>query len=198
MYKVFVNDKPIILTSSQKKVNNYPVLILKNSVTAEIVHKLKNRNIKGINLYTPDLENGWKYFLSTFHIVSAAGGLVLNPNKDILFIYRSNKWDLPKGRIEVGESIEETAVREVEEECGIYKLKLIKPLLTTYHVYFQDGMKLKETFWFLMSSDYDEKLIPQLEEGITEVAFKNKVEVAKALQNTYKNIELVYDTYLNM
>ncbi|AUC86672.1 NUDIX hydrolase [Polaribacter sp. ALD11] len=198
MYKVFVNDTPIILTSSQIKENNYPVYILKNSITEEIVHKLKNKKIKGVNLYTPDLEKGWQDFLKTFHIVSAAGGLVLNTKKDILFIYRSKKWDLPKGRIEIGESIEETAIREVEEECGIYDLKLIKPLLTTYHVYFQEGMKLKETYWFLMTSDYDEELVPQLEEGITKVLFKNKEEVVKALKNSYKNIELVYDSYLKM
>ncbi|MDX6746823.1 NUDIX domain-containing protein [Polaribacter sp. PL03] len=198
MYKVFVNDRPIILTSSQNKVNNFPVYILKNIVLEEIIHKLKSKKIKGANLYTPDLEKCWLELLATFHKVSAAGGLVLNPKKEILFIYRANTWDLPKGRIEDGESIEETAVREVEEECGIYNLKLIQPLTTTYHVYFQNGMKLKETFWFLMTSDYQGTLIPQLEEGITQVLFKNKEEVTLALQNSYKNIELVYDTYLNL
>ncbi|TXD48785.1 NUDIX hydrolase [Polaribacter sp. IC073] len=198
MYKVFVNDTPIILTSSQKNDNNFPVYLLRNTITAEIVQLLKNKKLKGVNLYAPDLEKGWQDFLKTFHIVSAAGGLVLNSKKDILFIYRSKKWDLPKGRIEAGESIEETAVREVEEECGIYQLKLIKPLTTTYHVYFENGMKLKETYWFLMTSDYDKELVPQLEEGITKVLFKNKEEVTKALKNSYKNIELVYDRYLKM
>jgi len=198
MYVVFVNDKPIIVTSSQKKENNYPVYILKNSVVEEIIHKFKNKDIKGVNLYTPDLESGWKDFLKSFHTVSAAGGLVLNPNKEILFIFRSEKWDLPKGRIESGESIEEAAIREVEEECGIFNLKLVKPLITTYHTYFQDGLKLKETFWFLMTSDSEETLVPQLEEGITIAVFKNQTAITKALQNSYKNIELVYDTYLKM
>ena len=198
MYVVFVNDKPIIVTSSQKKENNYPVYILKNSVVEEIIHKFKNKDIKGVNLYTPDLESGWKDFLKSFHTVSAAGGLVLNPNKEILFIFRSEKWDLPKGRIESGESIEEAAIREVEEECGIFNLKLVKPLITTYHTYFQDGLKLKETFWFLMTSDSEETLVPQLEEGITIAVFKNQTAITDALQNSYKNIELVYDTFLKM
>ena len=198
MYVVFVNDKPIIVTSSQKKENSYPIYILKNSVVEEIIHKFKNKDIKGVNLYTPDLESGWKDFLKSFHTVSAAGGLVLNPNKEILFIFRSEKWDLPKGRIESGESIEEAAIREVEEECGIFNLKLVKPLITTYHTYFQDGLKLKETFWFLMTSDSEETLVPQLEEGITIAVFKNQTAITKALQNSYKNIELVYDTYLKM
>ena len=198
MYVVFVNDKPIFLTSSQIKENKFPVYLLKDIVTEEIIHKLKDKKLKGINLYTPDLERGWQEFLSTFNVVSAAGGLVLNPKNEILFIYRSYKWDLPKGRIEKGETVKETAIREVEEECGIFNLKLIKPLLTTYHVYFQNGMKLKETFWFVMTSDYEGELTPQLDEGITEVAFKNEAEITKALKNSYKNIELVYDTFLKM
>ncbi|WP_299668092.1 NUDIX domain-containing protein [uncultured Polaribacter sp.] len=195
MYKVFVNDTPIIVTSSQKKENNFPIYILKNIVAEEMIHKLKNKKFKGVNLYTPDLEKGWKDFLSTFKIVSAAGGLVLNPKKEILFIYRADKWDLPKGRIEKGEAIEDAAIREVEEECGIFNLKIVKPLITTYHVYFQNGTKLKETYWFLMTSNYTKKLVPQLEEDITKVLFKNEEEVEKALENSYKNIALVYDTY---
>lgn len=198
MYVVFVNDKPIFVTSSQIKENSYPVFILKDTSTEEIIHKLKSKKLKGVNLYTPDVQLGWQTFLNTFNTVSAAGGLVLNSDKEILFIYRSKKWDLPKGRIEIGESIEETAVREVEEECGIFNLKLQKPLTTTYHVYFQNGMKLKETFWFLMTSEYKGVLTPQLEEGITKVLFKNEEEVQKALLNSYRNIQLVYDTYLNM
>jgi ADP-ribose pyrophosphatase YjhB (NUDIX family) len=198
MYAVFVNDKPIIVTSSQKKENNFPVYMLTNSVVEEIIHKFKNKNIKGVNLYTPDLESGWKSFIESFNTVSAAGGLVLNSKKEILFIYRSEKWDLPKGRVEAGESIEEAAIREVQEECGIYNLKVVKPLITTYHTYFQDGLKLKETFWFLMTSDYKDELVPQLEEGITVAVFKNQTAITKALKNSYKNIELLYDTYLKM
>ena len=195
MYKVFVNDKPIIVTSSSKKENNFPIYILKNIVIDELIYKLRNEKIKGINLYSTDLENEWPLFLNKFDIVSAAGGLVLNPKKEVLFIYRNDKWDLPKGRIEKGETVETAAIREVEEECGIYNLKIIKPLLTTYHVYFQNGTKLKETFWFLMNSDYSKVLKPQLEEGITEVVFKTDTETHVALKNSYGNIKLVYDTY---
>ena len=195
MYKVFVNDKPIIITSSQKKENNFPVHLLKNTVSEEIVHKLRNGKIKGINLYTPDLEKGWKLFLESFKIVSAAGGLVLNDKKEVLFIFRNGTWDLPKGRIEKGETIPETAVREVEEECVITDLKLVKPLLTTYHIYFEDEIKLKETFWFLMTSEFKAVLTPQLEEGITKVVFKNSSAIEIALQNSYKNIKMVYDSF---
>lgn len=195
MYKVFVNDSLIIITSSQQQENDYPVLMLSDIVLEEIIHKLRNNSIAGLVLYTVDLEEGWRYFLTKIKVISAAGGLVLNDNKEVLFIYRADKWDLPKGRIEKGETIEDTALREVEEECGIFNLKLVKPLVTTYHIYFQNGNKLKETHWFLMHSNYTKKLVPQLEEGITKVLFKNKIQVAEALKNTYSNIKLVYDTY---
>ena len=195
MYKVFVNDSPIIITSSPKKENNYPVYFFKNLVFDEIIHKLNDKLIKGANIYSTDLERDWESFLNNFHVVPAAGGLVINPKKEVLFIYRNGIWDLPKGRIEKDENIETAAIREVEEECGIFKLKLIKPLITTYHTYYQNGIKLKQTYWFLMTSDYDKKLTPQIEEGITEVKFKKETEINEILQNSYANIKLVYDTY---
>jgi hypothetical protein len=195
MYKVFVNDSPIIITSSSKKENNYPVYLLKEVVIEEVIHKLRNKKNKGINLYTSDLETDWPLFLSQLKIVPAAGGLVVNTKKEVLFIYRNNVWDLPKGRIEKGETIKIAAIREVEEECGIFNLTLIKPLVTTYHIYYQNGNKLKETHWFLMSSNYIKKLTPQLEEGITKVIFKNELEAKEALKNSYGNIQLVYDTF---
>jgi len=195
MYKVFVNDSPIIITSSSKKENNFPTYILENIVFHEIIHKLNDIDIHGINLYSSDLENDWANFLKNMNVISAAGGLVLNPKKEVLFIYRNNTWDLPKGWIEKGESIENAAIREIEEECGIFNLAISKKLITTYHIYFHKGMKLKETHWFLMTSDYDKELVPQIEEGITKVVFKNESEINDALQNTYANIKLVYDTY---
>ena len=196
MYKVFVNDKPIILTDSLKKNNNYRVHIFKEVVIDEILHKLKKGKSKGINLFCANLEKDWEAFKKHFKVVSAAGGLVLNTKKEILFIYRLGIWDLPKGRIEKGESIEETAVREVEEECGVENLVLEKPLITTYHLFFMNNIQqLKITHWFLMHTDFQEKLTPQLEEGITKVAFKNDTQLEEALQNTYANIKLVLDAY---
>ena len=195
MYKVFVNDKPIIITSSSKKENNYPVYILKNVVIDELIYKLKHERIKGINLYHADLATGWRIFKDNFKVVSAAGGLVTNSKKEILLIFRGDKWDLPKGRIEEGETIETAAVREVEEECGIYELTIQQKLITTYHFYYQKGNKLKETHWFLMQSDYNKKLTPQLEEGITKVGFYSEDQIKIKLKNSYGNIRLVYDSF---
>ena len=198
MYKVFVNEKPIIITSSTKKENNFLVYPFKNTVIDEVINKLKNEGIEGVNLYSTDLENDWGLFLKNFDVIKAAGGLVINPNKKVLLIYRNNVWDLPKGHIEKNESTENAAVREVEEECGIEKLSIIQKLITTYHIYFLDGIKLKETHWFLMYSDDSNNLIPQLEEGITAVVFKNNNEIKMAFKNTYPNIKMVYESYLNI
>ena len=195
MYKVFVNEKPIIITSSTKKENNFPVYILKNIVLDEIVYKLRHEPLQGVNLYTTDLEMGWQYFLTQLKVVAAAGGLVKNDANAFLFIYRNGIWDLPKGRIEKGESITQAAIREVEEECGIFNLSIVAPLTTTYHIYFQQQNKLKLTHWFLMHSNYNKPLVPQLEEGITEVAFKNETELPALLTSSYANIKLVYDCF---
>ncbi|WP_439132435.1 NUDIX hydrolase [Polaribacter sp.] len=195
MYKVFVNDNPIIITSSLKNENNYPIYLFENITFEEILHVIKDTDINGIQLYSTDLKKDWISFTQHLTVIAAAGGLVTNAKNELLFIYRNGVWDLPKGKIEKGETIETAAIREVEEECGIFNLKLGKKLVTTYHIYHQNGLNLKETHWFLMTSDYNEALIPQLEEGITEVCFKNEVAIQKALQNTYANIKIVYDTY---
>ncbi len=198
MYKVFINDKPIILTDSLSMESDFKLLHYKNIAIPEIVHKLKIGKLLGVLLYCNDLQKCWEEFKNHFKLISAAGGLVLNKNKEFLFIYRGNKWDLPKGRIEKGEGIEETAVREVKEECGVSELYLHRFLLTTYHIFFQNNQDyLKETHWFLMEAPVDEKLTPQLEEGINIAEFKNSNEAKKALQNSYGNIHLVFESYQN-
>ncbi|CAL2104383.1 NUDIX hydrolase [Tenacibaculum sp. 190130A14a] len=199
MYKVFVNDKPIILTSSLKKEEKYPVYIIKTVSISELIHKLKLGKYEGVYLYSNNLENDWNNFKKEFKVISAAGGLVLNDENEILFIYRGNKWDLPKGRIEKGESVKETAVREVEEECGISNISIVDFLLNTYHLFVQDNeYRLKETYWYLMKSNYKGKLTPQLEEGITKVEFRGENGVKEALKDTYANIKLVHECYKNV
>lgn len=194
MYKVFVNDKPIILTDKLQKALDFPYYQYGELVLDEAVHKLQNENLNGIIFICKDLQESWRNLESHFTKVIAAGGLVINEQKEFLFIYRNDKWDLPKGGVEKGENIEEAAIREVQEECGIHNVKLDQFLLTTYHIFYQDyEYKLKETHWYLMRSTSKEILIPQLEEGITEVIFKNHEQTQVALQNTYANIKLVFD-----
>ncbi|MDV7187189.1 NUDIX domain-containing protein [Lutibacter sp. TH_r2] len=194
MYKVFVNENPIILT--EKK--NFSTEFVKKSFSkvdlVEIVEKLFNNELNGICLISSSITEDWERFKAIFKVQKAAGGKVFNKNKEILFIYRFKKWDLPKGKLEKGETIEQCAIREVEEECGVSELIIEKELPTTYHIFKRNGKTiLKVTYWFLMKSTYIGKLQPQLEEGIEKVEFKNETAVNIALENTYKNIKLLFN-----
>ncbi|MGE0566500.1 MAG: NUDIX hydrolase [Bacteroidia bacterium] len=140
-----------------------------------------------------------KWLESNFYSIEAAGGLI-NQNNKYLFIYRLNHWDLPKGKIDEGETIEETAVRECEEECGIRKLTIVKGLSSTYHIYpYKESYALKTTYWFSMSTDFKGKLTPQIEENITDIKWFNKQEIQKVVcNNTYETIKDVVKEALNI
>lgn len=143
--------------------------------------------VNGIPLIIQD-EKEWKLFCAKHLLIEAAGGLVRNSKGETLFIFRNGKWDLPKGKIETGEDTREAAMREVEEECGIGGLKIIRPLSETYHTYELKGRQvLKRTSWFEMHSN-DQKMKPQLEEGITEVKWIPEKETSGVLSNTYPSI----------
>ncbi|MCF6167902.1 NUDIX domain-containing protein [Lutibacter sp.] len=193
MYKVFVNDCPIILTDNKKISTGFEEIEFKSVTVLKIVEEFFQNKHKRIYLLCDSVEECWEQFKLKFTIQEAAGGKVLNANNDVLFIYRFHKWDLPKGKIEKGESIAQCAIREVEEECGITDLKIEKELQTTYHIFkHKNKIILKITYWFLMNTNFNGKLKPQEEEAITQVVFKNKAETKKALLNTYENIKLLF------
>ena len=122
-------------------------------------------------------------------IIRAAGGLVENDRGEVLFIYRRNKWDLPKGKIEDGELPDECALREVKEETGIRELELGSFLLITCHRYEEQGAEiLKETHWYKMKAAGDQPMVPQLEEDITALKWVGKKQLDEMKQNTYPNI----------
>ena len=193
MYKVFMNDKPIIITDSSEELNNCEVYNFDEINFSEIKNKINSTNIKRICLLSKNIQIDWVSFQRNFTVIEAAGGKVLNASQEVLFIYRFDTWDLPKGHIEKGEHKREAAMREVKEECGIDKLIIEKELETTYHsFYYREQLRLKVTYWFLMKTDFIGDLNPQIEEGITKVVFKNKHSVDKALENTYANIKLLF------
>ena len=107
-------------------------------------------------------------------------------------IYRLNKWDLPKGKLEKGEDIPTCAIREVEEECNVDGLTIVKELESTYHCYFhKNKWVLKRTYWFKMKTEYTGKLIPQTEEGIEKVTWLAKSDWDTIFDNTYNSIKEV-------
>lgn len=175
---------------------DYPVFIFKNTAIDEIIYRLRAGKLKGVYLFCTHLQDEWRFFLSKFKVITAAGGLVKNQMNQLLFIYRGQKWDLPKGRIEKGEILKETAIREVEEECGVTNVSINRFLLKTYHVFYvAKEVMLKETFWYEMETTYSGTLQPQLEEGITIATFIEESDLDKMFENTYANIKLVYAAF---
>jgi 8-oxo-dGTP pyrophosphatase MutT (NUDIX family) len=122
-------------------------------------------------------------------LVQAAGGLVSNEKGGVLLMFRRGKWDLPKGKLDPGETLEACALREVREETGLIHLELKRFLMITRHEYKERGsLILKESHWWLMQSNSNQKLVPQVEEDITVVRWFDPSELKIALANTYPTI----------
>ncbi len=191
MYKVFFNQKPLILTSKIIKSSDSDLLLyIKFSSKNQILKALKSKKIHSVYLYHKNIEKLWEIFTKKFPIKDAAGGLVKSNDGKILFIYRKNRWDLPKGGVEKNELIIDAAQREVKEETGLADLIVIKKIGETYHI-FNNGKnyKLKRTYWFEMKSDYKGDLFPQYEEGITSVKWITKKRIPEILENSFQNIK---------
>lgn len=149
--------------------------------------------LEEINLYSDDVEKLWMRFCMNYFEVVSAGGLVVNSNNKMLWINRNNHWDLPKGKVEPGESLETAAMREVNEETGIGNLRITGDLATTYHTFEIDGVvHLKTTFWFSMiHKGGDTKGTPQAIEGITDVQWIGAPIPKKIWESTYGSIRIV-------
>ena len=189
-YKVYLGNKAIILTDI---LHNTELVYLYDNVSLnEVIHRLITGRQKYIYLYSPNIEQSWKNFKTFFDVIEAAGGLVSNKNSQYLFIYRNGKWDLPKGKMEIGEKPEETAIREVIEECGIQHITIDGFLLDTYHLFTENQKKrLKITHWFKMSEGEKSLLTPQLEEGIEKVEWIDIKKHPEILDNSYENIKII-------
>jgi 8-oxo-dGTP pyrophosphatase MutT (NUDIX family) len=189
-YRIYINEKAILLTESEpKKAESYEkidaqMFDLKIIYTWILAHHNSN-----FYIVCPDARAYLKNIIAGITTIEAAGGLVKNENGDYLFIFRNDKWDLPKGKIEKDEKTKVAAVREVEEECGITVSKLGGKICKTYHAYINKGeVVLKKTHWFDMKYKGNDKLKPQLEEGITDVRWFRKGHIEAILANTFPSI----------
>lgn len=194
MYKVFVNDKPLFLTNTVEKETDFRMFLLESVDIEQLIVNMFNNKVKKAFLYHPDEKETLKKLKEKIPVTKAGGGLVYNKKGEVLFIFRNGKWDLPKGGIEKNEDIEDTAIREVEEETGVSGLKITQKLQKTYHVFKRNGTyRLKITHWYEMKTDFTGKLLGQLEEGIEKVAWLNPEQVKEALTNSYENIKLLFE-----
>ena len=180
----------MILTTVLPKSKHALVLPLAATSFQTILQVLKESKARKIYLIGDDPATLLETFKSKLSVVQAGGGLVRNQSGKMLFIFRKGKWDLPKGKIDKGETLEKGAKREVKEETGVKKLQLNGLAGVTYHVFKRnDKYQLKETHWFHMTTTYNGKLKPELQEDITKAKWKGPKKTAKALENSYGNIK---------
>jgi ADP-ribose pyrophosphatase YjhB (NUDIX family) len=197
---IFVLDKVITLSDTPETGFSESTIYIKHGSRVhlkEAFYLLYNsHSIKQLFIFHPNFELLKKDFTGLFDIIEGAGGLVKNNKDEVLMIFRNGKWDIPKGKIEKGEKKDVAALREVEEECGINQLNIIKELPQTLHCYkLKNKFILKKTYWYLMQSDFAGKLVPQAEEGITKVKWIERKEIGKVLKNSYDSIKEMLLSY---
>lgn len=202
--KIYFDEKPVYLCnqidSEIGEILHHPEAIFIDEVSGPAIKSLlhdikKDAFHAGVLLHT-DLEELKKVFFNQFEEIEAAGGVVLNDQKQVLFIYRLNKWDLPKGKVEKGENFEQAALREVQEETGVTKLELKNKIGCTYHTYSAFGKHfLKTTHWFHMHCPGNQTLFPQQEEDITEIKWVDIHSLAEPLENTYASIRAIMEKF---
>jgi ADP-ribose pyrophosphatase YjhB (NUDIX family) len=204
--KIYFGDKPVILCDDiTKKINeilHHPDAVFVDEVSPNAIksmlHEIKKEEFHAGVLWHTDLEKLKETFFKNFTIIEAAGGIVQNDKKEILFINRLGKWDLPKGKIEKGEKEEEAAVREVTEETGVKDLFLKKKIGETYHVYDAFGKHfLKVSHWYYMTCSSKQELVPQTVEDISEVKWVDTKDIKKPMENTYPSIKDILSTFFD-
>ncbi|MCD4774225.1 MAG: NUDIX domain-containing protein [Bacteroidales bacterium] len=196
MYKVFTYNKTIIFTEDVNT-NTFGEneQILKFESLSNLLNDFETfisnpKNNKLFIIIEKGVDKIFEEFLSNFQLIEAAGGIVRNSKNEYLFIYRFDKWDLPKGHIEKNEEPEMAAKREVEEETSISDLNIIKQLPCTFHSYILNNKKvIKKTYWFEMFTKSEQTPQPQINESITKTEWIPKNEVRNVLRNTYLSIK---------
>ncbi len=204
--KIYFGDKPVFLcnelTNELKEILHHPDAVFIDEISKpaikSLLHEIKKDEFHAGVIYSEDLTALKKLFFKNFTLIEAAGGIVQNDKKEILFIYRLNKWDLPKGKMEKGEKADECALREVEEETGVKHLTLKKKIAETYHTYDAFGKHfLKVTHWYYMVCTKEQKLVPQTEEDITAIKWVATKNIKEPVANTYPSIKDILSVFFD-
>ena len=195
IYKLFFKYSCFLLTDDQNLLKEKKQIWKHQdfNITKDFIHEQLQRTDKfTVILYDEDLEELFSLFKSCFVYVKAAGGIVHEQDK-ILLIKRQGMYDLPKGHLEAGETLEECAIREVKEECGLEDVKITTPFMNTLHIYYRnETWFLKKTHWYQMSCPSNCTLCPQTEEDIEEVFWFPVSELDKITTQTYPSLLPVF------
>lgn len=204
--KIYFGNKPVFLCDSMNpelnEILHHPDAVFVDEITnpaiKSLLHEIKKDEFHAGVLWNKDLESLKKVFFKNFTLIEAAGGIVQNNKKELLFIYRLDKWDLPKGKMEKGEKPGECALREVEEETGVTKLKLKKKVGETYHTYDAFGKHfLKITHWYYMTCSKEQHLVPQTEEDITAIKWVATKDIKEPMADTYPSIKDILSVFFD-
>lgn len=217
--KLFVNDTPVEIIGQDKRIDEsdyeyqfdarqykFSKIRLKDDVLIkqadeayikdclDFFNKQKVKKLDSITFLVPNIEQAKEFVKRQYLVIEAAGGIV-NKEKKLLMIYRLKKWDLPKGKIEKGETPEVGALREVEEECQV-KARLLEEVCHTWHTYTRNKKKyLKKTYWYAMECLDDSQMKAQEEENIEDVKWMTELEVNQMLYESYFSIRYVFREY---
>ena len=200
--KIYFDDKPLFLCDNvdatlQPYIHHDDAVFIDElnlHTVKSMIHEMQDVSVHAGVFFHKDLKELKDAFFKKFTLVKAAGGFVLNEKNEVLLMFRREKWDLPKGKMDKKETFEECAIRETEEETGLKNIKLLSPLITTYHTY-HEGSKyvLKETKWFTMKISGEQKLIPQATEQITKLEWVSKNDLKKYSQNSFPSVNDVLE-----
>ena len=202
--KIYFGDKPVFLcdeiNTELNSILHHPDAVFVDEINAaainSLLHEIKKEEFHAGVIWNTDLDKLKKAFFKHFTLIEAAGGILQNHEKEILVIYRLNKWDLPKGKLEEGEKLEACAVREVEEETGATNIKLKKKAGETYHTYNAYGKHfLKISHWYYMSCSGIQNLVPQTVEDITALKWVAPQNLEEVLSNTYPSVKDILSVF---
>ncbi|MBK9735005.1 MAG: NUDIX domain-containing protein [Saprospiraceae bacterium] len=204
IYKIYINEVEVILKPSTE-------VSLDDTLTSGSLLVKYTGNKKHLLDYISILEKSIKSekliihfedfpklkadFKSHFTEIEAGGGLVYNEKGEYLFIYRRGSWDLPKGKIEVGETKRAATLREITEETGIKKMSIIEKIIITRHTYRSNVGKriIKKTHWYLVETK-KQPLVPQLNEDIERAEWMTLDRFFSKKRQVYPNILEVLHT----
>ena len=204
--KIYFSDKPVYLCdeidAGLNEILHHPETVFVDEISGpamkSMLHEIQKPAFHAGVLWHSDLKLLKKAFFKNFTLIEAAGGIVQNSDKEILFILRLGKWDLPKGKMEKGEDEASCATREVMEETGVKNLTVKKKLGETYHTYEQFGKHfLQISHWFFMNCPANQETIPQTEEDITEAKWVKTKNIKDPLKNTYPSIKDILDRFFD-
>lgn len=194
IFTIYLNERPLILCPRQRDIpasyKDAPVCPNPDAAAIkQTLSALEEGDIQAAVFVQADTRRLLEVIKSHFSVFVAAGGLITNPQGEILLMFRRGKWDLPKGKQDDGESLEECAVREVREETGLQNISLEQKITETYHYYpLKEKKVLKHTYWYKMQFTGTELTVPQIEEDIMDIQWIRPENLGKYLKFSYNNI----------